>query len=593
MVIACEGGAVQRVPDLTNDPPAAMGCAARGDVQNILMRIMLILAACAAVAAAQGADGPTAPPAERSLTSLRTVVEPLVRSLNDLDTLRDQLAAAADEDEKQELRNKIAAERERIDTLRGHFRDIVGGAEAAGYDQTEPEKKTAKEQVGELLEPLLGEMREATSLPREMDDLRDKLEFWQDRKQRSEAVIERIDLIASVAKDETLLDELTATRRVWTDRLNDAIGQIGVLKVRLDELESRKKPMWETVSGVAADFFRSRGLNLLIAIIAAVAGFILTARLYRSIRKVSPVHRGKASLTTRISDMLATAVAALVAALAVLLVFYARGDWLLLTLAVILLVGVAWAGKTALPPYLQQIRMILNLGSVREGERLILRDLPWRVDTLGFFTRLSNPNLQGGELRIPIRDLMDKSSREPDPHEPWFPTEPDDWVVLADGTYGKTVTQTPENVVVLQLGGSRKSYSTTAFLDQTPENLSHGFRISTAFGIDYEHQAEAVDKVPEILRRMLTERLVGDFGRDAVRSVQVEFANAGASSLDYAILADFDGSVASRLNPLRRRIQQCMVTACNEHGWGIPFTQITVHQAADAEAGGNAPAVSG
>lgn len=560
----------------------AAGCARPEDVQNVRMRMLLLSAAFVTLAAAQQGERPAAPPVERGLESLLTVARPLDAELTELAALRASLTAAVTDEEKQDLRVRIEAQRERVEQLRGHFRDIVGGAEAAGYEQAEPEKKTAQEQIGELLEPLLGELREAGAVPRETDALRKELEFWEERRERSAAVIARIDRLTPLVEDEAILAELAAVRRLWNDRLADATGQIGVLRVRLDELDERRRPMWETVSGATARFFRSRGLNLLLAAAAAVAGFFVTTRIYRSFRKVSPIHRRKDTLTARLTDMLAMAVAVLVSMVAVLLVLYARGDWLLLTVAIIILIGLAWAGKTALPPYLEQIRMILNLGPVREGERLILRDLPWRVESLGFLSLLVNPNLQGGELRVPIRDLLGMVSRAPHDNEPWFPTMPDEWVLLDDGTYGKTVTQTPENVVLLKIGGSRKTYPTSEFLERSPENLSHGFRITTSFGIDYAHQAGAVDEIPEILARQLTERLVTDFGRDAVRSVQVEFSSAGASSLDYEILADFDGSLASRLGPIRRRIQQCMVRACNEHGWIIPFTQVTIHQAPGA-----------
>ena len=388
------------------------------------MRMVFLLVALFATAAAQPEAVPQTSPAERSLESLRTVADPLDDALADLAAARERLQAAAGEGEKPELRNAVQQELERIEQLRGHFRDIVGGAEAAGYEETEPEKKSAREQLGELVEPVLDEWREATSSAREMDTLSKQLEVWTGRKGRCEAIIARIDRLTALARDETILSELAATRRIWTDRLADANGEIGVLRVRIEELEGRRKPLWDTISSVTARFFRSRGLNLLLAITAAVAGFYLTTRMYRYLKRVSPMHR-KASLTSRISDLLAVAAAVLVAAFAVLLVFYARGDWLLLTLAVFLLIGAAWAGKTALPPYLEQIRMVLNLGPVREGERLILRELPWRVESIGFYTRLTNPSLQGGELRVPIRELMGMVSRTPDPHEPWFPTRPD------------------------------------------------------------------------------------------------------------------------------------------------------------------------
>ena len=80
-------------------------------------------------------------------------------------------------------------------------------------------------------------------------------------------------------------------------------------------------------------------------------------------------------------------------------------------------------------------------------------------------------------------------------------------------------------------------------------------------------------------QRAITTALVADYGREAVRSIKVEFTTAGASSLDYQIIADFDGSLASRYQVINRRIQRLCVETCNAEGWVIPFTQVTVHQA--------------
>ncbi len=99
------------------------------------------------------------------------------------------------------------------------------------------------------------------------------------------------------------------------------------------------------------------------------------------------------------------------------------------------------------------------------------------------------------------------------------------------------------------------------------------------FGIDYRHQAECTTTIPDTLKTALMTAILQEYGREAVRSIQVEFASASASSLNYEILADFDGSVAQKYNPLKRRIQSICVDACNENGWIIPFTQVTIHQA--------------
>lgn len=542
--------------------------------------LLMILPWCFA-AAVSHAQEPPAPSlaADRSIVSLKAVVEPLSNSLEEIKRLRKELAKAPTEEAKLEIQRRIDAERNRVTQFRGNISDIVGGAEAAGYEESPPEDTGLQKQISELLQPMLRELREATATPREMDDFRKDLQLWTERKHKADQVLSRIEDLNARAKDPVLKEELDAARRLWAGRQAEATGQMSVLTVRIEELERQQKPLWETLSDLFSRFFRSRGLNLLLALVTAVAGFIITRRIYRGLRKVSPAHRGKNTLTSRISDILAMVTAVFVAVMGILLVFYVRGDWLLLTLAAVMLLGAAWAGKTALPPYLDQIRMLLNLGSVREDERIVLNGLPWRVSSIGFLTSLTNPDLQGGTLRIPIRSLMGMTSREHDPDEPWFPSRPDDWVILGDGTYGKTITQTPEQVVVLRLGGSLKTYTTEDFLAKSPENLSRGFRIAVTFGIDYRHQADATTRIPKLFEEAITAALVEKFGREPVRSIQVEFSAASSSSLDYEILADFDGSLASRHGQIRRKIQKVCVDVCIAEGWVIPFDQITVHQA--------------
>ena len=83
--------------------------------------------------------------------------------------------------------------------------------------------------------------------------------------------------------------------------------------------------------------------------------------------------------------------------------------------------------------------------------------------------------------------------------------------------------------------------------------------------------------VPTGFKARIERELLERFGRDALRSVKVEFASAGASSVDYDVIADFDGSLAPKKNVIQRLLQSLCVEVCHENGWEIPFTQITVH----------------
>jgi hypothetical protein len=78
---------------------------------------------------------------------------------------------------------------------------------------------------------------------------------------------------------------------------------------------------------------------------------------------------------------------------------------------------------------------------------------------------------------------------------------------------------------------------------------------------------------------MLMEGLYKEGYEEDILNLRVEFKEAGPSSLDLEVLADFSGRVAKDYNVLKRAIQRICVDACNKNGWIIPFTQLTIHTA--------------
>jgi hypothetical protein len=60
-------------------------------------------------------------------------------------------------------------------------------------------------------------------------------------------------------------------------------------------------------------------------------------------------------------------------------------------------------------------------------------------------------------------------------------------------------------------------------------------------------------------------------------SLSVDFLQAGASSLDVAVLADFKGDQAPAYRRIERALAKWCVDCCNANNWEIPFPQMTVH----------------
>ncbi len=509
-----------------------------------------------------------------ALPAVRALVETLERKRQELREARQ--AAGPLDAEAQEAIAELELE---IERLEADFDSLATGLDRAMLDSA-ARRAPLDQELEELVRPILQELKSLTEEPRELDRLRTRIAVEDRKASLARKAIQNITDLRADVTSEPVLAELDQAVADWQEILDEAVSARAVAQAQLNQRELDRKPLWESVSSFVDGAYRSKGVTLLQALASMLVVFLVLrflsnrvlAMLRRRVARRQPFY-------LRLLSVLSHAAIATLVVLTGLLVFYTAGDWVLLGLGLLFVLGIAWAAKNALPRLLEEVRLLLNLGPVREGERILFEDLPWRVDRLSFYSRLTNPALSGGQLRLPLRDLVGLHSRPVQDKEAWFPCAEDDWVLLADGTRGKVLRQTPEMVQMVKLGGSRVTYRTADFLAAAPENLSANFRISVTFGIDYQHQADCTTRIPQLMQRRMEEAFRAKIGEDALINLAVEFKEAGASSLDYEALIDLRGEVAARYEALKRLAQRALVDACNENGWVIPFTQITLHQA--------------
>lgn len=283
------------------------------------------------------------------------------------------------------------------------------------------------------------------------------------------------------------------------------------------------------------------------------------------------------SFRLRLLDLMHRVMTILLVIIGPMVVFYVMEDWVLFTLGILLLLGIALTLRQALPRYWQQIELFLNIGSVREGERIFLDGLPWKVRRINVFSMLENPVAEISQ-RVRIDDLVDLKSRPVHQGDPWFPCKRGDWVLLSDGMRGKVTGISQELVQLIERGGSHRTYQTADFLALSPRNLSTNFRIKETIGITYKLQQESVTTIPDTLKAHIERRAKDEGYAGQLINLRVEFEQANTSSLDLVVIADFDGALADLYNRLRRSLQRWCVEACSEYHWEIPFTQLTLHQ---------------
>ncbi|XOF35293.1 MAG: hypothetical protein ACL93V_08415 [Candidatus Electrothrix sp. YB6] len=495
------------------------------------------------------------------------------------------LKRAKTEDEQETARGKIQELNARIQALDSDFESIVSGVDPAQFSVTTESVDWQKE-VQELLSPILDEMKKMTARPRELEALRKQVAVYEKRIALTENAVKNIQQYLEAADSDPVKQELKALLTSWQQRHDELKSRLAAVQQQLTEREQTKVSVLDSIQAVFREFFKSRGMNLALAFLAFFVVFLLMRYTHRLAHRKTRLGRlgEHRSFFLRLAVIIYYLLTFLIAAAAFILVLYLSGDWVLLGLAFLFFFGIAWTGKQTLPRFWEQAKILLNLSTVREGERVVYQGLPWRVMALNLYTRLHNPDLRGGMLRLPLSSLIGLQSRPFYVDEPWFPTKTGDLVELADGAIGTISLQTPEQVVLDTRGGCLKTYPTQTFIGLNPINYStNTFAVFANFGIDYDCQSEVTRTIPKFLYDYIAEALKQkEYGPDLI-DLLVEFKEAAASSLNILIFMKFPGSQASNYFAISRFLQRTAVDACTQYGWGIPFTQITLHQAAPAD----------
>lgn len=527
-----------------------------------------------------GQQPETGPPADAAkLGTLKALVDSMAAAKAELAQANQRVKSAANDAEKKDAQKDAEDLEKRLDEAQQDFERVATGVEDAGSDEPAATKFDLGTEFNELLGPMVQELKKATAQPREIDRLREEVGRQQKRLDQAKGAVAGLkSMLASLPKgkegspDAALRKALEDVLDDWKNTAIDTEGSLRTAAFKLNDAIHNRKSIWELLSYSAESFFMRRGVNILLAIAFFLAAFLGWRAVHPLLLRFSPLHRDamRRPFVARAMDVVFHSLALVMGVIAALMVLYVQGDWLLLGLSLIAVMTVLLAAKNGLPKYYIQARLLLNLGEVREGERVLVNGLPWQVKSINMFTDLVNPTLRNGHLRLPISQIVGMGSRPVTVSEPWFPCKEDDWVLLADGTFGKAVCLTPEFVQLVQLGGAFKTYTTAHFLAANPVTFANGFRISAIIKVHPDHRADAVSVIPEAVQSAIEKGLAGVVERhDQVRSVKVEFRAVIPDALEFDVVADFDGTIAEKYPALQRAVQRFALQALNANGWKL------------------------
>jgi len=492
--------------------------------------------------------------------------------------MKASLPADASESEVAEVQGDLNRIERRLGELRASFADLATGG--AAVEQLEPQQAKPfnwQAELEEILMPLLEGVKRMTERPRTIERLRGEREIYQARLAMADRAIARIEQTQAQTDSEAVQEVIKALEQDWQSHRADIASRLQLIETQLNRLLAPEDE-GAGITEIVREFLAGRGLNIVLAagtfaltyaVLAGIGG-VVGQRLQR--REAAKIRR-----LAKAGGIVFRAFSVLLALFGAMAVLSVRGDWLILGLLILFLLGVALTLRSSLPRFIGEIRILLNMGGVREGERVVYNGIPWQIKSLNFFSALHNPLLRGGTIRVPIEEMARLQSRQYVKEEPWFPSREDDFVMLEGEVFGKVLLQTPE-LVELQVAGATKTYPIADYLGQRPRNLSlDGFAVPVTVSLDYRHQAEILSVIVHQLRTHLEERLEDQVFRGHLKDLVVEFNEAASSSLNIIVVAIFGGAAAGHYWPIRRFLQRAAVEACNRYGWAIPFDQLTVH----------------
>lgn len=550
----------------------------------ILAFVMLIILNVAPAAFGQEPQPPETvlqPNLEQQLAQLLESAERKQRALDVLGKQRAGMTAGA---ASVEVDKEIEATQKQLNDLREQFLHLATDNFSFNLSPATPAAQVEinwQQDIVQIIHPLLRQMKNLSERPRMIERLNGELGYYREQAADLERGLANLHRLEAAAQDKHLAKALAALGTKIKERHEDMEQKINTLERQLEEQRERPSQLSKSFAEGVRSFAINVGLYLLLATALSLAVFLAVRLLGKLICKaILDRYDERLIFVERGVHLVMQVLGVLLTAITFLMVLYAVDAWVLFALFLIILLGVLLSLRGMAPTYVMEVRTLLNLGSLRQNERLIMNGLPWRIVALDMYTLLHNPAL-GAFLRIPLMQISRQSSRPSLPDEPWFPTDIGDFVLLLDGMFGRIDLQTPETVQV-NFGDAIVNYRTEQFLNQRPQNLTkRGFTAATDFGIDYRHRGEATTTIVDTLRYELEGAIAQTEFAPHCTQINVELKAASTSSLDFRLSATFKGDAAEMYFRIQRWLQKFAIECANKHGWEIPFPQMTVHHSDD------------
>ena len=480
---------------------------------------------------------------------------------------------------KRERKRELRKINKQILNYQKHLINVLAEDQVFEEKSIENVKFNLWQQLQDILKPIVTSIQRVSRRPRKIEKLKNSIEVSQEELIKIEKATSSLTDDGLKRKgidltiDENLKDQVAGLNSILDEQRNDVLLQKLKFERELEQLRKNQEPWSKQVKKILSGFFLNKVWHLFVSLISFLFFMVLALTLKKVIFsgriKFGPWEKALAYTYTGICFLFSSAFS--------IMVLYFFNDWFLVTLFLLFISGFVWSLRNVLPLFLQEFKLIMNMGPVREGERIVWQGLPYKVVKLAIRSTVENPALTGGKYKIAAKNMLDLTSRPCSENERWFPTVTGDWIEFRnDGQICQVVFQGVEYVELNERYGGVRRVASSQFLEMDFEILSSGFWVNFIFSLDHLHKHNIVTEIIPSIKEELLDKMGTEGINFKNRELLLDFHALTDDSLEVELKLFCEGELAPQKRNIHHLLQKNLILIFEEKGFSIPLRKLQV-----------------
>jgi len=427
-------------------------------------------------------------------------------------------------------------------------------------------------QLEEVLKPVLSSLRKISKRPRKIEKLKDSIEVSEGRLAKIENSLAKLAPEQVETAYPELIGYTEGLRSLLTGEKNKILLKNLKFERELQLLEKNQEPWLSQARKILSGFFLAKAWHLLVALVS----FVVFIALSLSIKKL---FSGKMRLGSwqKAFSYTYTGLCLIFASCSSLLVLYFFNDWFLVTIFLLFISGFVWSLRNVLPLFIQEFKLVMNIGPIREGERIVWKGLPYKVTKLAIRSTVENPVIEGGKFKIAAKNILNLTSRPCNENEKWFLTEKGDWLELEkDKAICQVIFQGVEYVELNFLYGGLKTMTTDNFIKMDFKVLSAGYWIDFNLCLGRNHGPEIFETIIPKLKEEITSQMFHKVSEMKDQDFQVDYLGLKDDSHLLNLKLSCPGKFAKEKKQWESQLRQIFFELMKDQNWQLPKREFKI-----------------